>query len=74
MATFSYKGKKLLWTKYFRMAQKFKETTENYNIILRPHPKTLKTFNKLEDIIKKQKLIVDFEADRKLENLLIFQN
>ena len=63
----NYYGQNILeWLK------NLKETTENYNIILRPHPKTLKTFNKLEDIIKKQKLIVDFEADRKIGELINF--
>ncbi len=53
---------------------KFDEVKKKYNLIIRPHPKTLKTIGHIEKSLKEEKLIIDLKFDRKIGELINYSN
>ena len=62
----SYGQNILKWLKSLEMSM------NNYNIIIRPHPKTIKIFPELKNILKEQKLMIDLKHDRKIGKIINF--
>jgi len=62
----SYGQNILKWLKSLQIS------IDRYNVIIRPHPKTIKIFPELKKVLTDQKLIIDLKQDRKIGKLINF--